>query len=258
MSTSTRAAATGFDLEGRVAWVTGAGRGLGRAAAKGLAAAGVRVALTSRSAEDLENVSEEIGPDQALVLPGSVSNSGQMTRAASDVVNKWGTLDILVNMAGINPSVVDSDRVSDKDWQDVLDVNLTGTFYCCRAVAPVMLAAGSGSIINVSSIHASVGVPRMPAYAATKGGVEALTRALAVEWAASEIRVNCLAPGYFLTPLTNRYLESRNKGAVLSSIPMGRVGDPPEIMGAVLFLASSQSSYVTGSTLTIDGGWTAQ
>ncbi|MFC0530282.1 SDR family NAD(P)-dependent oxidoreductase [Phytohabitans kaempferiae] len=255
------ATASGADLAGKVAWITGAGRGLGRAIAVGLAAAGARVALTARSADQLKDVADEIdsrtgGP--TLVLPGSVSDPAVVADHAARVVGELGRLDVLVNSAGISPSVVRSEHLTDADWQQILDINLTGTFYCCREAGRYMLAAGSGSIVNVSSVHGHTAVERMCAYAASKGGVELLTRTLSVEWADRGVRVNSLAPGYFRTQLTEAYVASRHGARVMSRIPMARIGETSELVGAAVFLAGDASSYVTGASLVVDGGWTAQ
>lgn len=245
-------------LEGKVAWVTGASRGLGRSAAIALANAGVRVAVTARSRAALDGVMQAIG-DQSRVLavPASVTDS-EAIRHAAERVEEWGPIDILVTMAGISPLVHESAEVSDADWNEILSINLSGTFYCCREAAKFMLSRRAGSIITVSSVHGSVGARRMAAYAASKGGVEALSRSLALEWADRGVRVNCLAPGYFQTDMTKGYLSSRHGSLVREGIPLNRIGDPAEINSAILFLAGAGSSYATGTILYIDGGWTAQ
>jgi NAD(P)-dependent dehydrogenase (short-subunit alcohol dehydrogenase family) len=247
-----------FRLDGQVAWVTGASRGLGRAIAIGLAQAGARLAVTARDEEELATLAKSLNGVDVLCVPGSVTDSGGMTDAVAQIQAEFGQLDILVNMAGISPTVCRSEETTDHLWEQVIGVNLTGTFYCCRAAAALMLPAGSGSIITVSSVHGSTGIARMAAYGASKGAIENLTRSLAIEWATQGVRVNCLAPGYIRTDLTAAYLDSRYGERVRAGIPMGRAGNPEDLVGAAIFLAGPASAYVTGSILPVDGGWTAQ
>lgn len=247
-------------LLGRTAWVTGASRGLGRAIALGLADAGARVALTSRSVDGLTVVRDEIVErgGEAIIAPAQVEEPELVDDVARSIVDNWGRLDVLVNNAGISPNLSRSRHVSDVDWKSVLDVNLSGTFYCSRAAGRAMANSG-GSIVNITSVHGSVGMGRLAAYSASKGGVEALTRTLALEWADQGIRVNAVAPGYFETDMTTAMRSSERWNArLLAAIPLKRFGRPTEILPAVLFLASDASSYVTGTTLSLDGGWTAQ
>ncbi|GAB3561718.1 glucose 1-dehydrogenase [Amycolatopsis endophytica] len=241
-----------FDLTGKTAWVTGAGKGLGREMSLALARAGARLAVTSRTEKDLRTLAEEAGPD-TVVLPGSVDEPG----FADDCVRRLGRVDVLVNCAGISPVFTRSESLTDDDWYRVLRVNLDGTYFCCRAAGRRMLDQGSGSIVNVSSVHATTGFPRIAAYAASKGGVEALTRVLAVEWAERGVRVNTLAPGYFATDLSDGLMNSRWGEVIVGAVPQGRIGAASELAGAVVFLAGDASSYVTGTTLRVDGGWTA-
>jgi NAD(P)-dependent dehydrogenase (short-subunit alcohol dehydrogenase family) len=248
-------------LDRKIAWVTGAGKGLGRAIAVALSQAGATVAVTARTASDLELLAAERAEHggKVLVLPGSVADSAAVRTIVEQIVERTGRLDAVVNCAGISPHFTRSTDVSDDEWRQVLDINLQGTFYCCREAGKVMLEQGSGSIVNVSSIHASTGFERIAAYAASKGGVEALTKVLAVEWAERGVRVNALAPGYFHTDLSSGLLAAdRWRGRILSSTPMGRVGNAEELGGAAVFLASDASRYMTGTTLTVDGGWTAR
>lgn len=247
-------------LDRKTVWVTGAGKGLGRAIAVALAQAGATVAVTARTVPDLERLETELAGDggKVLVVPGSIADSDAVRDMVERITQWTGRLDAVVNCAGISPHFTRSEKVSDRDWQQVMDVNLQGTFYCCREAGKVMLEQRSGSIVNVSSVHASTGFERIAAYAASKGGVEALTRALAVEWADRGVRVNSLAPGYFHTDLSSGLLDSRWGERIVAATPLGRVGDAGELGGAAVFLASDASRFVTGTTLTVDGGWTAR
>ncbi|WP_280879085.1 SDR family NAD(P)-dependent oxidoreductase [Streptomyces pseudovenezuelae] len=246
-------------LDRRTVWVTGAGKGLGRAIAVALSQAGATVAVTARTATDLERLESELAAHggKVLVVPGSVADSAAVRDMVERITGWAGRLDAVVNCAGISPHFTRSEKVTDQDWQQVIDVNLQGTFYCCREAGKVMLEQRSGSIVNVSSVHARTGFERIAAYAASKGGVEALTRALAVEWADRGVRVNSLAPGYFQTDLSSGLLDSRWGERIVRGTPLGRVGDADELGGAAVFLASDASRFVTGTTLTVDGGWTA-
>ncbi len=244
------------DLSGKVAWVTGAGRGLGRAIALGLTDRGATVFATARSGDQVEHFAAE-SDGRIRALPGSVSDPEFVADAVEKIVADGGQLDVLVTMAGISPSVERSENLDDARWQEIIAVNLSGTFYACREAGRVMLQQGSGSIITVSSVHGSQGIPRQLAYAASKGGVEQLTRTLGAEWAPRGVRVNCLAPGYFVTSLTQDYVNSHYGENTLRRIPLGRFGDAAEIVGAAIYLASDESAYMTGSIMTIDGGWSA-
>ncbi len=248
-----------LDLTGKVVWVTGAGTGLGRAMAQALSGAGATVVLSARSAGDLEDLAGALRTEgrEAHVQPLDVGDAAAVRAATERVAEATGRIDGLVNCAGISPSFTRSEDLDDASWTQVIGVNLTGTFHCCREVGRLMLQAGTGSIANVSSVHARSGAARIAAYAASKGGVEALTRTLAVEWAARGVRVNTIAPGYFETDLSAPLLGSRHAEGILAKIPLGRVGDAAELGGAAVFLMSDASRYTTGSTLTVDGGWTA-
>ena len=248
-------------LDHKVAWVTGAGKGLGRAIAVALSQAGAAiVAVTARTASDLEQLASERAArgGKVLVLPGSVADSTAVRGMVDQIVEQAGRLDVVINCAGISPHFTRSTDVTDDEWRQVLDVNLQGTFCCCREAGKVMLEQRSGSIVNVSSIHARAGFERIAAYAASKGGVEALTKSLAVEWADRGVRVNALEPGYFHTDLSAGLLASRWGERIVRSTPMGRVGSAEELGGAAVFLASDAARFITGTTLTVDGGWTAR
>lgn len=249
-----------FDLSGKVAWVTGAGKGLGRAIAAALHEAGATLVLTSRTESDLRDLATELAAGtgrESGIIAGSVDDPGFANRAMEQIRADHGRLDVLINCAGISPSFTRSEKLSDEIWQQVLRVNLDGAFYCARAAGAAMLERRSGSIVNVTSVHASAGFDRIAAYAASKGGLDALTKTLAVEWADRGVRVNSLAPGYFRTDLSSGLLDSAWGRRIVDATPAGRVGHPGELGGAAVFLAADASSYMTGTTLTVDGGWLA-
>jgi NAD(P)-dependent dehydrogenase (short-subunit alcohol dehydrogenase family) len=249
-----------FDLSGRVAIVTGGGRGMGRSMAQGLAAFGARVVLCGRTAATLADAEAEIiaAGGEAIVQVADVSKEADVIALRDAVLARFGRIDILVNNAGINPIWRTIDKTSLAEWQSVIDVNLTGLFLCCKYIGSAMAEQGSGSIINVSSVAGHVGLTRSVPYCASKGGAELLTKALALDWAKRGVRVNCLAPGYVDTDLTSALLHHEKfSKPFLDHTPLGRFGEGKDMVGAVVFLASDASSYMTGSSLVIDGGWTA-
>jgi NAD(P)-dependent dehydrogenase (short-subunit alcohol dehydrogenase family) len=248
--------APGLSLAGQVALVTGAGRGLGRAIALGLAGAGADLILAARSADQIDAVAAEARQlgREARAVPTDVADAASVEALFAGV----DRLDVLVNNAGISPYYRRAEQLAEAEWREVLDVNLTGTFMCCRA-ASARLAETRGRVVNVVSVGARVGLPRLAAYCAAKAGVEALTRVLAIEWAERGVRVNAVGPGYLVTDMTEG-LRSRPhlNEMLIASTPLGRLGAPEEVVGAALFLASEASSYVTGQTIYVDGGWTAR
>ena len=245
-----------FDLGGKVCVVTGAGRGIGRGIAEALARAGATVVLTGRTAATLADAEAAIGAAAAGVVVADVAREADVAALRDAVLARHGRLDVLVNNAGINPVWRGIEKVSLADWQAIIDINLTGTFLCCKYLGGAM--GRGGSVINMSSVGGHVGLTRSVPYCASKGGVEMLTKALALDWAKRGVRVNCLAPGYVDTDLTHGLLAHEVHGKpFLDHVPMGRFGTAREMGSAAVFLASDASAYMTGQSLVVDGGWTA-
>ncbi len=249
-----------FDLTDRVALVTGAGRGIGRDLALALAHAGARVVAGSRTADEVDELAAEIvdGGGKASAVHVDVRDLASIEAAVTRTVQQHGRIDVLVNNAGVGTNH-DALDVTEDDWDEVLDVNLKGLFFMCQAAGRHMVRAGRGRIVNMSSQAGSVGIRRHAAYCASKGGVEQLTRVLALEWAPHGVTVNAVAPTFIRTPGTAERLDDPAFAAdVLQRIPLGHVGDPMDVAGAVIYLASDAARLVTGSVLMVDGGWTAQ
>ncbi|HZD25480.1 MAG TPA: 3-oxoacyl-ACP reductase FabG [Alphaproteobacteria bacterium] len=251
--------AVDFRLEGRVALVTGASRGLGWAIARAFAEQGATVALNSRSAADCESRAGEL---QEAGLAGEpcafdVANLAAGKRAVAELAERHGRLDILVNNAGIIHRQALPD-FADADWQRVIDVNLTAAFVLAREASRPMLQQGWGRIINIASIMALVARPTIPAYISSKHGLAGLTKALAVELGPQGVTVNAINPGYFATELNEPLMADAEFDAMVKSrTPVGRWGDPDELAGAAVYLASTSGGYVNGAMLTVDGGMTA-
>jgi gluconate 5-dehydrogenase len=246
-----------FDLSGTVAVVTGGGRGIGLEIAKGLARHGAKLVLAGRTEARLATAAAEIG-QPASVQVADVAREADVLALRDAVLHRHGKIDALVNNAGINPIFRGIERISLEDWQSIIDINLTGTFLCCKHIGGVMVEQGRGSIINISSVAGHVGLLRSVPYCASKGGVEMLTRALALDWAKQGVRVNTLAPGWVDTDLTHGLLEHDVHGKrLLDHTPMGRFATAADMVGAAVFLASDASAYMTGQSLLMDGGWTA-
>ncbi|MFN2467417.1 MAG: 3-oxoacyl-[acyl-carrier-protein] reductase [Gaiellaceae bacterium] len=233
-------------LGGRTALVTGASRGIGKAIALELARAGADVVVSFRSgASEGEAVAAEAG---GRALQADVSDPVQAAR----LVEECGELDILVNNAGITRDGLIA-RMSDEDWRDVLETNLSGVFHTCRAAARGMMRRRRGAIVNVTSVVGLRGNPGQTNYAASKAGIIGLTKSLARELGSRGVRANAVAPGYVATALTGA-LSEEQRAAILANTPLGRLGDPPDIAGAVRFLCSDEASFITGEVLLVDGG----
>jgi NAD(P)-dependent dehydrogenase (short-subunit alcohol dehydrogenase family) len=245
----------GFRLDGRVALVTGASRGIGHGLARALVAAGAKVAVAARSEPELRELAGSIG---ALAVPLDVTDVASIRPAFDRVVGELGSLDILVNNAGVGANHPALD-VTEADWDDMMAVNLKGLFFCCQAAARHMLDRGYGRIVNVSSQASLVGIRDHAVYCASKGGVNQVTRVLALEWSARGVTVNAVAPTFIYTPGTRERLDQPEYlQGVLARIPAGRVGSIDDVAAAVIYLASEAAGLVTGAVLPIDGGWTAQ
>jgi len=244
-----------FRLDGQTAVVTGASRGLGRAMAIGLAAAGADVALLGRQQATLELVAAEIGAlgRRALPLQFDVADREQHAPAVARIEAELGPIGILINNAGVNVRT-NSDEFREADWDFVTDVNLKGAFFFTQAVGRGMLARRQGKILNICSMTCYMGVPSTVAYSVSKAGLLQMTRLLAVEWAGHNIQVNGIAPGWISTEMTNNLKGTPRYDWVINRCPAGRFGEPHELVGAAVFLCSPAANYVTGQILAVDGG----
>jgi 2-deoxy-D-gluconate 3-dehydrogenase len=249
-----------FSLEGRRALVTGGSRGLGAAIAAALADAGADVAVADLASGGCDETCRRIeaAGRRAYSLTADLSRREEQDRLVPEAVAALGGLDILVNNAGIIRRAPAADT-SDEDWDAVIEINMTAVFRLSRAAGRHMLARGRGKVINIASLLAFQGGILVPAYAASKGAVAQVTKALANEWAPKGINVNAIAPGYMKTDNTTALRADANRSRqILERIPAGRWGEPEDLAGAVVFLASSASDYVTGHVLVVDGGWLAR
>lgn len=243
-----------FDLTGRVAVVSGGGGGLGREIARGLGDFGARVVVADLDAARAAEVAGEIpGARSAEVDVTAVESVG---RLVSRVLEEAGRIDVLVNAAGVFRTAP-AERLRLEEWEGVLKINLTGTFLATQAVGAVMLGQGRGKIVNIASVSSQVGNPEYAAYAASKGGVALLTRVLGAEWGPRGVNVNAIGPAFTETGLTQGYLaQPGRREQVLARIPVGRLGEPHDIVGAAVFLASDAADFVVGQTIYVDGGRT--
>jgi 3-oxoacyl-[acyl-carrier protein] reductase len=243
-----------FSLKDKVALVTGASQGIGRATALALAQAGARVVAAARNAEKLAGVAAEIAASggQALAVQMDVADAEQVKTGFRQAIEKFGKLDILVNNAAVTRDGL-AVRMKQDDWEAVLRTNLTGAHLCAQQALGVMMRARSGRIINVTSVVAETGNAGQVNYVSAKAGLIGLTRALAVEVASRNITVNAVAPGFVVSPMTDP-LPQNVKDALLARVPLGRMGTDAEIAAAIVFLASDEAAYITGAVLDVNGG----
>ncbi len=246
-----------FDLTGKVAIVTGASRGLGRAMAVGLAGAGANVVVTDvlDTSETVEEIKKLGG--KAIGIKADVSKKGDVERMVQQTIEKFGRIDILVNNADIF-RMAPAEAMKEEDWDKVIAVNLKGQFLCAQEVGKRMIKQKSGKIINMASVAGKLAFAQSAAYNASKAGIILMTKTLAVEWGKYNIQVNAICPGVFATAMTENFLKDKNFLQMIKTrVPLARYGEPEELVGTVIYLASKASDYMTGHALVIDGGWTA-
>jgi NAD(P)-dependent dehydrogenase (short-subunit alcohol dehydrogenase family) len=250
-----------FDFHDKIVAVTGGSRGIGRAIALAFGEAGASVVVAARKVDLLDKVVEEIkvGGGDALAITCDLARDSDLYNLIERTVEKFGRIDILVNNAGISPFLEKSEEVTKQMWEEVIQVNLLAPFFLCREAGKIMMKNNWGRIINIASVGGMVGFQRQIAYSATKGALIQMTKVLAVEWSRKyNITVNAIAPAYLATDLTEGVRTSKTISEnLLQRTPMGRFGETEEIVTAALYLASEYSSYTTGTTLTVDGGWMA-
>lgn len=240
-----------FDLTGKTALITGASGGIGAEIARALHAAGATVALSGTRQDPLDQLAASLG-ERAHVLTCNLSNPEEVEGLVKRAVDAMGSVDVLVNNAGITRDGL-AMRMSDSDWQSVIDVNLTATFRLCRAAIRGMMKARWGRIVNISSVVGAIGNGGQANYAASKAGMVGMSKSLAAEVASRGITINCVAPGFITTAMTDK-LNDDQKSKLLTQVPAGRMGEASEIAAAVLYLSSSEAGYVTGATLHVNGG----
>ena len=249
-----------IDLSGKVALVTGGSKGIGYGMAQALAQFGANIIIVSRNLAEGEKAAQDMRDlgRKALAISCDVTSATAVDTMVEKSVEAFGKIDILVNNAGMNirKQVVD---IAEEDWDKVLNTNLKGVFLVAQRVGKEMIKQQGGKIINIASVMGVIGMPMLGSYCASKGGIVQLTKVMALEWAQYNINVNCLAPAYIRTPMTEGWLTDQARlQVILGSTPLNRIGTLEEVAGPTVFLASDWSNYVTGHTLLVDGGWAAR
>jgi NAD(P)-dependent dehydrogenase (short-subunit alcohol dehydrogenase family) len=249
-----------FSCEGKTALVTGSAQGLGQVIALGLAQFGAKLILADVTYPDNTARQVEAMGTNCLAIQTDISDELQVENLAANALSAYGKVDLLINNAGISQlSHTPTESLPIQEWDRIMNINLRGTFLCCQKIGKQMIDGGGGNIINIATTAGITGVPRAPAYCASKAGVILLTKSLALEWARYQIRVNAIAPHYLETELTRGLRESKKVySALIGQIPLRRFGKTFELVGAVIFLCSEASSYVTGAVIPVDGGYLAQ
>jgi NAD(P)-dependent dehydrogenase (short-subunit alcohol dehydrogenase family) len=246
-------------LKGKVVLITGSGRGIGREFALGFAKEGAQVIINGRNLEKISAVAKEIEGlgVQSMAVAADVSVSQDVNRMVDEAVGRFGRIDILVNNAGVSPFILETEKIKEEGWDQVIDVNLKGVFLCCQAVGKKMIQQGGGKIINIASTAGILGEQGFLPYSVSKAGVMMLTRVLAYEWSKYNIAVNAIAPGFIAggmnTPILNKEILA---SGLKQKVPLKRLASPAEIVGVAVFLASEDSSYINGTTIVADGGMT--
>jgi NAD(P)-dependent dehydrogenase (short-subunit alcohol dehydrogenase family) len=247
-----------FDLKGKSAIVTGGGTGIGELIAKAFVEAGASIVISGRRENILKEAAARMGGEKVLTVVADVTKRGDVDNLVEKASNKFGKIDILVNNAGINV-VKPFLNMSEAEWDSVIDTSLKGCFNCCQAIGKGMVERKSGSVINITSVFGLVGFMNISPYITSRGGIVQFTKALAVEWGRDNVRVNAIAYSYMRAGLAFQNIEADERilKQNLRMIPMGRGGEPHEVPGVAVFLASDASTFVTGDTILVDGGWTA-
>ena len=245
---------TTFKLENKVAIITGASKGIGKSISKKLSDFGCKVAMIGRNKEDLDSAKKEIKSKQAMIFKCDVLDKNEFKNVTQKIYEKWGKIDILINNAGINRDKLLL-RLSDVDWDDVININLKGIFNTTQIVSRYMLKERYGKIINISSVIGQIGNSGQSNYAASKAGIDGMTRALAVEFGAKNININAIAPGFINTEMTKNINEKKQK-EMLDSIPLNKFGSANDVANLACYLSSDLSDYITGQIINVDGGMT--